>query len=297
VSGCLVYAPLSNFSLDCSRFEVAPNVQIVHSETLPDLSHLELELSGHDRLELQSVSHWVEVRWEDSLGPSPSECINLVLLALWMAGPMRTRVVVRFELERNGGASSRVRHHLDQFNWADRDARRRFDTTDLRPVPNFFSLLSRVRARDNRMVHAAILTHAGCMAHRWDVALVCDAAAAEAALTYSKGRGLTERLAQAYACLVATDGEEQALAHQEFRALYSARSDVMHGRGYDIPQAERTPMVARFEEVLRRIWRSIADSTRAEHALESTDAGRERFFSHLRGGWSPPGPSHRSSEP
>src|SRR5205823_1273542 len=115
------------------------------------------------------------------------------------------------------------------FAWVSGATHGDFDDPDLRSAATYCQTLHGLCRARGRLNDALILTATGCWSHRWQAALICYAAAAEALLTYSTAPGITRRLAASYACLVETQTARRDAAYEEFRALYSVRSDIMHG--------------------------------------------------------------------
>jgi hypothetical protein len=178
---------------------------------------------------------------------------------------------------------------LDRFNWVQGVAGDRIEDADLNLAASYFPRLREFRLAERRLLNGLLLTLAGCMAHNWQVAFICHAGAAEALLTFDTGKGITRRLATAYACLVETVPADRDRAFREFQLLYGIRSDIMHGRTHTVSAADRLPYLARFEEVLRRIWTSILSSPPTVVAdLEGSDQQRKRYFQQVGGSYVAP---------
>jgi hypothetical protein len=282
-------APLSNFLWQGSTFSIAPGVEIIQRPQPYPLRGLEEDLTRFDRDQLFFADHWLTVDWSTGDEPNPSEVVNIVLLALWLAQPTRTQVRFRFkvatDLDAAPGSMSRLH---DQFEWIEGAAADDVTDAHLATASSFFPSLRQVRLSASRLSNALHLTLAGCQAIQWQVALVCHAAATEAILTYETGSGITRRLALAYACLIAQDTPERNRRFKEFRELYSKRSDIMHGRGYAIPDPDKLPILARFGDALREIWKTVISSSAIMQELEGPDAQRKSFFKGLQGTYLPP---------
>jgi hypothetical protein len=151
-----------------------------------------------------------------------------------------------------------------------------FDDTDLQTAASYYSVLQNLCSSRGRLNDALILTLTGCWSHSWQAALISHAAAAEALLPYS-----TKPVPQTQAPL-------RDAAYQEFRSLYSIRSDIMHGRTNNVPSADRLPILARFQDALRQLWRVILRSQPLVAVLEGTDTQREAHFLALEAAYSPP---------
>lgn len=284
-----VYAPLSKFSWRGSKFSVAPGVEIIERPQPYPLRGLDEHLTQFDRNELFYANHWLTVDWSTGDEPPPSEAVNIFLLALWLSQPTKAHVKFRFKVatdpEAPPGSMSRL---LDQFQWTEGAAIDEVTNAQLITVSALFPSLCEIRRSAPRLSNALHLTFAGCQAIQWQVALVCFAAAAEAILTYETGSGITRRLALAYACLLAQTGSERDRLFREFYELYGKRSDIMHGRGYAIPGPDKLPILARFGDALRELWKAVIGSPAIMQELEAPDAQRKLFFGQLQGSYSPP---------
>ena len=62
--------------------------------------------------------------------------------------------------------------------------------------------------------------------------------------------------------------------------MYGVRSDIMHGRTHNVVLDDRLRMFARFQDMVRRLWRSVLSSPELE-ALEGTDGQRAAYFNRL----------------
>jgi len=284
-----IYAPLQEFHWSESTHELMPGLRITRLDQNLDLRGLDATLAEDERNNVLYASHWLAFDWNEGAVPSPAETMNLVLLALWLVKPTRTHVAFRFQLGHEGAAAEKSSHRLlDRFAWVSGTTHDDFDDTDLRSAAIYYQVLRGLCCARGRLNDALILTVTGCWSHRWQAALICHAAAAEALLTYSTAAGITHRLATSYACLVETSQASRNLAYGEFRDLYSVRSDVMHGRPHNVPAADRLPLLVRFEDVLRTVWRVVLSSPQLIAVLEGSDAQRKTHFVSLTSGYTPP---------
>lgn len=283
-----ILAPLNSFCWSGDDWILHHDIKIVRKRTRPDLQGLEKTLGEDERRALDSVKHWLEFGWNQGNDVfSAAEIVNVSLLSLWLSQPTPTHVSIRFEFDVGNTSKSRIRL-LDRFQWLESTAEKKLDDADLTLASQLFTpLLDHCRAR-SRLNNAAILTMAGCWANAWQTALICHSAALEALLTYSKGGGLTQRLATVYACLVGTDAPSRNAAFREFKQIYGARSDIMHGRMHEIAAAERLPLVGRIQAVTRTLWRQILQTPSLATTLEETDAVRKEHFMALCNGYVPP---------
>jgi len=284
-----VYAPLSKFQWRGPTFSIAPGVEIIRRPQPYPLRGLDEDLTRFDRDELFFADHWLTVDWSTGDVPSPSEIVNIFLLALWLSRPTKAHVKFRFKVatdpEAAPGSMARL---LDQFQWIEGAAAEDVTDAQLATASSSFPSLVGIRLNSPRLSNALYLTFAGCQAVQWQVALVCFAAAAEAILTYDTGRGITERLALAYACLLAQEEAERDHLLREFYELYDKRSDIMHGRGYAIPGPDKLPILVRFGDALRALWKKVVDPAAIIQELEAPDAQRRLFFTRLQGSYLPP---------
>lgn len=288
-----MFAPLQGFLWTGDDFEFAPGVRIrrlgtaLHENGLEQLLAEDLVkdmLSEEERRRALSARHCLGYDCEAEVVPSAGELVNLLLLSLWLVRPTQSRVSVRWRSFRDGRRN--VTRLLDRFSWIDNAVHSGFDDDDLRAASQLYgSLAKRCRAR-GRLNDALQLTLAGCWALRWQVALICHASAAETILTYSRDRGLTERLATSYACLTAAQTQQRDIAFAQFKQLYSLRSDVVHGRMHTVPDWHST--LVQFQEVLRRLWRAVCRSDELVKSLEGQDDERRACLTKLAEGYRPP---------
>ncbi len=287
-----VYAPLSQFIWMGQDFAVAPGVEIRRRvQGWPELRGLEERLAVDERDSLLLARHWLTFEWSTGKQPSAAEVVSLFLLALWLSRPTRTHVELRFEVRGDPGAPpGSWARLLDRFNWVPGATADAVTDADLAEATLFFPLLRDRCLQGGRLQNALSLTSAGCMAHTWQIAFICHAAAAESVLTYGTGAGITRRLALAYACLVETSTADRNRAFSDFRNLYSVRSDIMHGRAHNVAAADRLPTLARFDEILRKLWRAVLTSSSPGliQSLEGTDGQRAALFCCLQRGYTPP---------
>jgi hypothetical protein len=284
-----VYAPLQEFYWSGESLEMSPGLWVRRFEQKPDLRTLDAMLGQDEQDQLSQARHWLTFRWDDGSDPSAAETVNLVLLALWIARFTKAHVAYRFHLGQNAAGGEQGRHRLlDRFGFIPGATHETFEDADLQLASCYYQVLHSLCRARGRLNNALVLTMAGCWAHKWQVALICHAAAAEALLTYDASRGLTHRLATSYACLVETERPQRDAAYREFRDLYSARSDIMHGRTYNVPASERLPTLARFQDVIRKLWRAVISSSSLTAVLESTDAQRKSCLQSVQTGYTPP---------
>ena len=284
-----VYAPLQDFYWSGNDFDLSPRIKIKRFAQTPDLSGLDNHVSKDEWERATNSDHWLTFQWIDGAVPSPAEVVNLVLLSLWLVKPIRSQIALRFEIGRDAAANEQNRQRLlDRFAWVPGTIDPDTQDSDLRLASSFYASLEALCRARGRLNNAMILTVAGCWSHGWQTALICYAAAAETILNYATGRGLTRRLGTSYACLVESDATHRDAAFKEFVALYSARSDIVHGRMHDIPKDDRLPTLVRFQNVLRKLWQTVLSSKQLTGILEGTDAHREPYLQSVQRGYVAP---------
>jgi hypothetical protein len=284
-----VYAPLSEFWWTGQDFTIAPGIEIKRLYQIPDLRGLENVLAADERGILRSAGHWLTFDWSTDEKPAPNEIVNLVLIALWLSQPTKAHVELCFEISNDPAMAPDGWHrYLDHFSWVPGAAVDKIENANLTEAALYYPKLRDLHLASGRLQNGLSLTSAGCMTHSWQPALICHSAAAEAILTYDTGQGITRRLALSYACLVENSAAERNRAFLEFRDLYSVRSDIMHGRSYNVVAGDRLPILARFEAILRKLWRVVLASPVLIQVIEGSDAQRAAHFRRLQGRYNPP---------
>ena len=285
-----IYAPLQNFFWSGNNYELTPVLWIKnYCNQKPELPELDANLSQSEQSDFNSGAwHWLTFQWIEGTEPLPSETVNLVLVAMWLVKPTATHVAFQFKHFQELAKTGVARKH-DRFTWLPKDAHKRFDDSDLQSVSSYYPALRDICcARGGRLNNALMLTLTGCWSIHWQTSLICHAAAVEALLTYSTDPGITRRLAISYACLVETQNASRHTAYNEFCTLYSIRSDIMHGRSHNVPPSERLPILARFQNVLRTLWRTVISSPQLISKLEDSDSLRDKYLSQLASNYTPP---------
>ena len=284
-----IYAPLQDFYWPGGDFSFSPGVTVKRFDEPPDLSGLQSFVSKPEWERATDSDHWLTFQWVDGVEPFPFEVINLVLLSLWLVKPIRSQVALRFEIGREDAANEKTMSRLlDRFAWIPGTIDPDIADDDLRRASSYYVALETLCRARGRLNNAMVLTVAGCWSHGWQTALICHAAAAETILTCATGRGLTRRLATSYACLVAPDAPSRDAAFREFVSLYSARSDIVHGRMHNIAKTDTLPTLLRFQNLMRRLWSAVLSSKKLASALELDDAGREAYLTRVQTGYTAP---------
>lgn len=286
-----IYAPLNEFEWAGPDRELSSGIWLRRRTQRPDLRGLDTGLAQDEQDTISSADHWLEFPWDEGAAPSPAEIVNMTLLAFWLAKPTKTQVAYRFELGCGSAANtSRVCRLLDRFAWVPGITHTALEDSDLQSVAVHNQILRDLCRARGRLHDALVLTVTGCWSHKWQAALIAHAAAAEAILTYATGPGITRRLSTSFACLVETQPADRDRAFREFASLYAARSDIMHGRTHNVAPADRLPTLARFEDILRRLWCAVLSSSQLIRVLEGTDAQRHAWFAAQAARYSPPSP-------
>ncbi len=285
-----VYAPLQDFYWPGQDQSFGPDVVLKRFDTAPELAGLESYVSKPEWERAANSDHWLTFRWIDGAEVSPAEVINLFLLSLWLVKPIRSQVALRFEIGRDDAAAEKsMSRLLDRFAWIPGSIDPDISEEDVRIASTYYPELEKLCRARGRLNNAMVLTVSGCWSHGWQTALICHAAAAETILTYATGRGLTRRLATSYACIVASDSAGRDAAFAEFSSLYSARSDIVHGRMHNIARTDTLPTLLRFQNLMRRLWSAVLVSKELFSALELDDAGRQAYLLRIETGYTAPG--------
>jgi hypothetical protein len=165
----------------------------------------------------------------------------------------------------------------------------KIDNNLITKVNQYVSSIMSIYLDRKRLYNSLILNLSGIFSISWQVAFICFSAAMEAILTYSKGRGITERLAKSFACFTESDKSKRDLAYNKFVDLYKVRSDIMHGRAMDYFNANNNlKNLNGFEILLRKVWQTILASKDFILELEKSDTEREKFFANIEKGYQPP---------
>ena len=286
-----VYAPLQDFYWSGQDQPFGAQLVLKRFNQTPSLSGLEAYVSKPEWDRAVNSDHWLTFQWVDGTKISTAEMINLFLLSLWLVKPTRAQVALRFEIGRDEAAGQkRMSRLLDRFSWIPGSIEPDISDEDVQKASTYYGELEKLCGLRGRLNNAMALTVSGCWSHAWQTALICHAAAAETILTYSTALGLTRRLATSYACIVASDTSARDAAFNEFTNLYSARSDITHGRMHNIPEDGTLPTLSRFANLMRGLWSAVLRSKELMAALELDDAGRRAHFTRAETGYSPPKP-------
>jgi hypothetical protein len=284
-----VFAPLQDFMWDGDDLELAPGLWIKRFSKPPDLEGMEKNLAKPEWERVLGADHWLVHESAEGSTSSATEVENLVLLSLWTVKATRAHIIHRFKLGIGEAEGNRSQARLlDRFQWTPGYVDIDIDESDLRAASGTYAAFAPMCQTRGRLNDALLLTLAGCWAYQWQVSLICHAAAAEAILTYATGSGITRRLATSFACLTENDPDKRDAAYREFTSLYSDRSNIMHGRTYNVAGNDRLPTMVRFQGVLRKLWVIVCASPALSSVLEGSDAQRQAYFQASQLGYAPP---------
>ncbi len=278
-----VWAPLFGFRWAGSEHQVSPNTWIRPHRAYrgyDETPAFKYAVSEEERERCGEVGHWLSFTHTRSDRLSTRVKVNSFLLTLWIVRPTRTNVPFRFEVaEPDFRLFARV---VDRFQWVHEQAQEEITDDDLHRLTGLLPALRTVYTTSRRLKTALALTFRACVASEWQSAFVCFASAAEAILTCSSGPGLTSRLAGAYARVVAPGGIQRKAAEENFKRLYAARSDIVHGRVYERQDPTRNiDDLTEFADMIRAVWARILESHELSSALEGDDRQRRALFLKL----------------
>lgn len=275
-----VWAPLVGFCWSGSTKQLADDTLIQPETAYRAYEEFTYELAEEERERCRAADHWLSIKHAQGDKLSAREKISSVLLALWIVRPTATQAPFRFEKTESG--TKTIARVLERCQWIKGHTASEIHDHHLAAVETILPPLRAAYTARRRLRNALVLTRRGCVSRDWQSSFICFAAATEALLTYSRERGLVERLAQSYAKLVSRSPAAVKSAHERFRRLYNVRSDIIHGRAHDRKTPRRNLSdLAEFSTILRRLWRVVLKRPEWQVALEADDRQRERFFLSL----------------
>jgi len=275
--GLEVWAPVFDFETTVTDFAFAENLMLRTSYEGLSAEAVSYFLSPEELDRCRAAGHWLHLRRPVHSTLSTRAHINAVLLSLWISRPTRAHVAVRFE--ENAAGERTIARLLDRMQWIKGHVDQRFEQRDLKEAAQLVLPLRHITAEGRRLRTALVLTYRGCVSSDWQAAYICFAAATETLLTYSRAPRVSERLADAFAAIVATSEQDRRVAKDTFKRLYDLRSDIVHGRAYDRPRGQKNlDVLADFVTALRRLWSTVLHSKELCETLESDDNVREAFF-------------------
>lgn len=274
-------APLFDFPWRGQDMRIADDLQIGRVDKEAIFTQYRQGLSEVDQQYCRLEDHWLILDHDPNAELKPSEVMNLFLISLWVCKPTRTFLAYRFRTQPWGD----VVRLLDRFQWVNVPQDMEITDVELQRAAQFLRLLREAVVSSPRMKAALLLTLQGCMAKQWQVAFVCLTSAAEALLVYSDARNrLVERLALAFAVLVADSPQEMAGLRGRFETLYKVRSKIVHEGAYRRDDtAQNLNDLAEFEGLLRRLLEKILTDQEIRDAIKGNNTARQRLLK-VRGG-------------
>ena len=271
-------------------------LEINQFKDLPKLKGLERELSKAEFDELKSAPYWwLTFEYDKGKLLDASDITILFLVALWLEVPTKTHAMHLFEFSADKNSEEKTfTRCLDQFQWNRKQVVRDITSENIENAFRNFDLLIPIWKRKKRLSDALIMTVAGCMSYRWQIAYISFASAVETLLTYQERQGITKRLAKSYACLMETSIKRRNAEYRNFRQLYKIRSDIIHGRIRRIAKTtehkadKRLALLADFSSLLRNLFGKILVNKSIVSELEKGDNSRKQFFDKIEMGYNPP---------
>jgi len=284
-----IYIPLKRFKYHTDEFEIYPDVILKRMTSHSQVKKCKRMVSKDEWEDATRTPFWVNFTWSEDCQFSTSETMNLVLLSLWLVKPNRVEAKLKFEIGIDSAEEETGRSRiLDRMQWIAHEPDEEFSNEELELSRVYFRCFSEIYLRRGRLSNAMVLTLNGCWNNFWQGALILQAAALEAMLTFSRGPGLTKRLAISYACLTCSNINERNEAYKTFKELYSIRSDAMHGRIHNLKADRRLPTLSQFNDLVRSVWRAIICNSNACDVLDKSDSEREVFFQEVQNEFTPP---------
>ncbi len=280
-TGRTFVAPLFGFDWQGAEIQLAGGFWIKTIDPEPIFQQHSRTLSEQDVKHCKRGKHWLYLELPPDSDLGEAEIMNLFLLALWAYKPTQTLLAYRFQIKPTGSA---VRL-LDRFAGEPLGDSEVTDV-DLKVVATYLSVLKELTISSPRAKSSLLLNLHGCMAHSWQVAFVCLAAALESALTYfEKGeKRITERLARAYVAVIDPATENRDVIREEFKRLYDVRSRLVHEAAYRRENSqENLDDLAKLVGLLRDLWKAACSSDEIRQYIGGENSYRERVL-QSRGG-------------
>ncbi len=283
------WVPLEDLPWFGGEVPLAPGVRItgrtaeeLRVEFQPDLEYWLAKEPG-------TAMHSLAVDIPNGLSLRAAEVVQCFLFSLWVARPTRAHATWRLEKDADHFTGAR---YFDQFQFNRTDVEDEVNLADFAVSAATLPALAGIYGVGRRLKTALVLSVRGCESIAWQVSLICHGAALEALMTYSTSSGITKRLSKCFACLTETDQAQREIAYQEFMQLYSFRSDLLHGRGFDYTDGdENLRKLSRMQRALRSVWSLILVDPALRVELEREDVGRKAYFQTLCAGFAPPAPA------
>lgn len=281
-------APLFNFWCEEEEFKITNFFSIKKATYKIKKFDDEKCLSGDEKSDIANSNFLVEINTNKPMNFSSSTILNIFLLSIWINSP--TKTVMKYIFGEDDKSNHYFSRQLDRFQNNKKDNfKQRLSRGDLDKISLYVKLLQKITRNRKRLSTALFNTYCGCIAHKWQVAFVLFTAALEAMLTYSKGYGITGRLAKSYACIVETKKGKRDTCYKKFVKLYNVRSDIMHGRERKYAKAEgNLKSLSELSQLLRRLWQIILQDKNILKILEENDESRSRFFQDIENDYNKP---------
>lgn len=277
------YFPLSEFRMNRDSYQVARGLTIKRTPYDLEKSKVLSNISEYHRLALRRTEFWA-VATDPGISPKEaSTVINILLLSLWIAGPIR--VTTFFKIMDYQTAS--ILH--DQFQHNRKDTFLECTDALLDRASSFYDQLLRIYRKNRRLQTAIVNTYFGCVTVQWKVAFICFSAALETMLSYERGLGITKRLGQSYACLTETKRRSRNRVYRQFIKLYGIRSRIIHGQSRWLRKADRNlTLLSAFSALLRNLWQVVLSNREYWRELEHGDKLRKLFYGRFETGYVAP---------
>jgi len=277
-----VFSPLSNFLTRVNGFDFSDYLSmkpLYEMDFQPE--NVGYYISQFEISEIKRCSHWVTLNNSKSRIKSESVTLNTLLIAFWTHSANRISINYIFD-EKEAGCN--IIFSRFQFNKMDKN-KPDYDLNNLRKVRSYFNQLENITITNGRLHTALSNTFEGCIASNWKTAYLLFTAAIEALLTYGRGRGITKRLSQSYACMIETDSSKRQQEYDNFYNLYNIRSKIMHGEVINTDADDNLMNLSRLASALRRLWQFILSESELIDILEKQDKDRKKFFQRLELGF------------
>jgi len=269
--------------MSCDEYLIADNFKIQRTPYDLDKAKILSNLSEYHRLALKRTEFWAVATDHNLSSSDASIIINVLLLSLWIVGPIRATTFFKFSDYRTVS----IIHSQIQHNEKDTFAECSDDSLAI--TSKFYKEIFRIYKKDKRLQTAIVNTYFGCVTFQWKVAFICFSAALETMLMYGRGPGITKRLAKTYACLTEQTKRQRNKAYRQFIKLYGIRSRIIHGEYRWLKKPDRNlTHLSNFSDLLRRLWRIVLSSKEYCRELEKGDEKRRLLFGKIEAGYIPP---------
>lgn len=266
-----IVAPIFDFTTEVDDMWFGDMLRLRRAQYAPTKRDERFCLAGSEIGELKGSSHLLELTAVDS-SIDLTEIINTFLISLSLQKPSKAQV--RFEFLPDGFSRHMTRF---QFNSLD-EPETTYSKSELEQVSIIYKALVSVLRRRGRLHSALSATYHALSSFNAGPAIVEIATALEALVTYRRGQGLTHRIATACAGICATSEAEARKLYPDFKRVYNARSDFVHGRSYPRTGQKNLEDLALSAKLMRRVWRAIISEREGKwmKVLERPDPDRAK---------------------